>query len=161
MYSDPNSAQHSALFQVCRMHSVHTLHVQSCTLRTLLPTLCTLSHALCTMSHALGSRLLRHRPQAWPCSNTKTVSHTKQPKPIATDFQSSTEAPLSRHQGSCYDTKGHVATPNHSTTQPPCRDNWVMTPKALAAQHPIATLNSLLRHRASHLFHDMKLFVAT
>ena len=46
-------------------------------------------------------------------------------------------APLSRHQ------------------------NWVVTPKAPAAQHHVATLNPLSRHRASHLCHNKEFSVAT
>ena len=60
-------------------------------------------------------------------------------------------------------------------TQKSCRDrkpslnavplsrhqNWVVTPKAPAAQHHVATLNPLSRHRVSHLCHDKEFSVAT
>ena len=100
------------------------------------------------LSRALGVRLLRHRPQVRPCHDTKIVSRHQTTKPcrdrehfVAIENTRSRqtlvfpEAPLLRHQGSCHDTKS-----SNDATPLSRHQNWVVTPKAPADQHPVETL---------------------
>ena len=120
MYSDPNSAQHSALLLLCTVASLsHAQYVHT----TLAVVLCCPRARPRSPSRGRGG-LSRHRPKTRPCRNTKTMSRQQTGKPC----RDRVSVPLKRR---CCDTKGHVATPkvmsSHQTISQ--RSLLVTTPK--------------------------------